>query len=334
MGNTFHIQWHITDRCNLRCRHCYQDNFTSKDELSFASLKRIFTNIVEFAEDRGQKIVIDITGGEPLLYKPWRDLLSLIYHHTAVKKTGIITNGFFLDNENLKFLEGFKNLQIKVSAEGVSKEMFELFRGKDNHKIFTMMCKRLKEALPENEKILMFTLTKENIKEVPHLFNFITEYNFNSFILERFISWGRGKQIYNSVISVSEWAEMIRTLCNKCDVEEDLISLAQYRGFMVRQDKECGFSLFGAPCIIGVDGIAVMPDGTVFPCRRLPLNIGKLTENSLKDIWEHSDILKNLTSSPLKGKCKNCKIRNCRGCRALAYSITGDLLEEDPVCCL
>ncbi len=22
---TFILQWHLTERCNLRCRHCYQD---------------------------------------------------------------------------------------------------------------------------------------------------------------------------------------------------------------------------------------------------------------------------------------------------------------------
>jgi len=22
----FLIQWHLTERCNLRCKHCYQDN--------------------------------------------------------------------------------------------------------------------------------------------------------------------------------------------------------------------------------------------------------------------------------------------------------------------
>ncbi|MDP2968527.1 MAG: hypothetical protein Q8P64_04890, partial [Deltaproteobacteria bacterium] len=28
MKDTFHIQWHITNLCNLRCQHCYQDDFS------------------------------------------------------------------------------------------------------------------------------------------------------------------------------------------------------------------------------------------------------------------------------------------------------------------
>ncbi|MCM8830363.1 MAG: radical SAM protein, partial [Candidatus Omnitrophica bacterium] len=185
MENTFHIQWHITDRCTLRCLHCYQDSFSSKSELSISSLEKIFSNIVTFVESRGQKLVIDITGGEPFLYKNWKELLSIVYHHPTTKRTGVITNGFLFDDENIKFLEGFKNLTIKISAEGVNKKTFELFRGEGTYEKFIRICERLKTSLPEREKILMFTLTKENIEEISYLFDFITEYRFSAFILER-----------------------------------------------------------------------------------------------------------------------------------------------------
>ncbi|MDD3726467.1 MAG: radical SAM protein [Candidatus Ratteibacteria bacterium] len=332
MENTFHIQWHITDRCNLRCLHCYQDDFSSKSELSLSFLKRVFSNIVGFAENRQQKLVIDITGGEPLLYKEWEKILTIVYQHPAVKRTGIITNGFFLDEERIKFLKNFKHLIIKISAEGVDKEIYELFRGKGNYKTFIEICERLKSSLPENEKILMFTLTKENVREVSYLFDFIKRYNFNAFIVERFIPWGRGKKIGKSLVSIMDWLYILHLLCERCGLDDDISSLLPYRGIMVRQDIKGSYELFGAPCIIGSDGIAVMPDGTVFPCRRFPLKIGNLLEDPLKDIWENSDILNRLRSSTLKGKCKDCRIKHCRGCRALTYSITGDYLEEDPLC--
>ena len=27
---TFNFQWHITDRCNLRCHHCYQSEYSQE----------------------------------------------------------------------------------------------------------------------------------------------------------------------------------------------------------------------------------------------------------------------------------------------------------------
>ncbi|MCM8764405.1 MAG: heme d1 biosynthesis radical SAM protein NirJ2, partial [Candidatus Omnitrophica bacterium] len=32
--------------------------------------------------------------------------------------------------------------------------------------------------------------------------------------------------------------------------------------------------------------------------------------------------------------CGRCRIRNCHGCRALAYCISGDYLAQDPLCLL
>ena len=64
MENTFHIQWHITNFCNLRCRHCYQENFTPEKDISFGELKKIFRNVENFLKRENKKLVIDLTGGE------------------------------------------------------------------------------------------------------------------------------------------------------------------------------------------------------------------------------------------------------------------------------
>jgi len=335
MENTFHIQWHITDLCNLRCRHCYQDIFSAKNDLSFSDMEKIFFNIEGFVKSLKKKLVLDLTGGEPFLHKDWKKLLSLASDSGTVAELGIITNGFFLDEKTTVFLEQSRKLKaLKISAEGASKKSYEFFRGEGTPERFTECCRMIKERLPETEKILMFTLLKENMEEIIPLFELMKNYNFNKLIVERFIPWGRGRKISGgSVVPGESWEKAITLLCEKCGVEPDMETLLPYRGFMVRRDKKNRFRLFGAPCIVGVDGIAVMPDGTVFPCRRFPLKIGNLKETPLGDIWENSDTLKILRDkSLLKGKCKECKISNCKGCRALAYSITGDFMEEDPLC--
>ena len=76
-----------------------------------------------------------------------------------------------------------------------------------------------------------------------------------------------------------------------------------------------------------------MPDGTVFPCRRFPVSMGNLRQHSLKEIWETSELLKVLgRRKNLKGKCGYCDIEDCRGCRSLSFSLTGDYLAEDSHC--
>jgi radical SAM protein with 4Fe4S-binding SPASM domain len=87
-------------------------------------------------------------------------------------------------------------------------------------------------------------------------------------------------------------------------------------------------------CSIGFNGLALDCDGTVYPCRRLPIPLGNIRTESLSDIWRHSPILQQLRGrDSLKGRCRTCNRRwLCGGCRAMAYALTGDYLEEDPQC--
>ena len=42
----FVIQWHITDKCNLRCKHCYQEDYCN--DLKIEQLEEIFKQIKNF----------------------------------------------------------------------------------------------------------------------------------------------------------------------------------------------------------------------------------------------------------------------------------------------
>ncbi len=151
-------------------------------------------------------------------------------------------------------------------------------------------------------------------------------------IIERFIPLGRGRKVTDEVLSKEEWKEMIGMLLDLVSTEEAEPSLLPYQAFQIR------FSggepeLLGAPCVIGVDGLCILPEGNVFPCRRFPISIGNLLNDSLKKIWEESDLLEKLRKKEnLKGKCGSCGINDCRGCRSLAFALTGDYLAEDPHC--
>ena len=40
MNNEFILQFHISDQCNLRCKHCYQENYNSK-QLKYEEIIKI-----------------------------------------------------------------------------------------------------------------------------------------------------------------------------------------------------------------------------------------------------------------------------------------------------
>ncbi|MEE8411381.1 MAG: SPASM domain-containing protein, partial [Acidobacteriota bacterium] len=87
-------------------------------------------------------------------------------------------------------------------------------------------------------------------------------------------------------------------------------------------------------CPAGTHYMGIRPNGDMTPCPYLPLFGGNLKNETLSDIWEHSELFKNMRRrNDLGGRCGSCEFNSrCGGCRARAYGVTGDVLAEDPLC--
>jgi radical SAM protein with 4Fe4S-binding SPASM domain len=91
-------------------------------------------------------------------------------------------------------------------------------------------------------------------------------------------------------------------------------------------------------CAAGVSGITILADGTLTPCRRLPLPIGNILVDSFREIWSESEVLNLLRDkSSYTGNCGRCaRWSSCRGCRAIAYAWQPEkrssFLADDPQC--
>lgn len=334
--NIFYAQWHITDRCNLRCIHCYQDDFTSKRELPIDNLVKIADNIVETLKKWDKKLLVTLTGGEPFLYNSIWELAGYLDSLRYVNEINFITNGTFTER-NISMMRNLKKLKtVFVSFDGVNSLVNDNIRGEG---VFEKVQENIKNLKAENISITaMFTLMKSNINDAYLLYDFVKELKIDGFIIERFVPIGTGEKIKKEVISGEEIKELYRDIFNKCGYEFELKDFAKYRALQVKfvydeYNKEPTPEIQGAPCTAGSDGIGLLPNGAVLPCRRFYLPLGNLTEKSLESIWNNSEILKNIRDRKfLKGKCKECEIDNCSGCRAICYALTGDCFTEDPQC--
>jgi radical SAM protein with 4Fe4S-binding SPASM domain len=300
--------------------------------LDWSGLRKISDNLLKTIKEWDQEACIHVTGGEPLLKPELFSLLNHLDQQSAVKELGIITNGLLLDREMARRLSGFpKLMKIKISMDGADAETNDAIRSKG---AFEKVMHHISSAMNEKrfEIILMFTAMKRNFRNLPFLFRLCQDRGIDGLIIERFIPLGQGKGIMKEVLGKEEWKEMIGMLFNYFSTEGKPHSVAPYQAFQISFDGEEP-ELLGAPCVVGVDGLCIMPEGNVFPCRRLPISIGNLLETPLKQIWKESDTLEKLRKKKnLKGKCGTCEVRECRGCRSLAFALTGDYLEEDPHC--
>ena len=87
-------------------------------------------------------------------------------------------------------------------------------------------------------------------------------------------------------------------------------------------------------CLAGTGVCFISHQGEVYPCGYLPALAGDLRKQTFSEVWENSAVFAQLRDTEgLKGKCGCCEFRNvCMGCRARAYAVTGDFMDEEPFC--
>ncbi len=328
--NKLYFQWHITDVCNFRCRHCYQDKFSNSSELDGKGLKSVADRIVEAARSQNGKAVISITGGEPFLKKELFELLAYLDKQEEVAQLIIITNGSLITRQVIKELKRIKKLsQIKISLEGATAFSNDAVRSAGSFEKAIGTIRLIKEE-SDFSILIMFTAMKSNLKEAAGLFDFCQRLNLDGLIVERFFPLGQGSKIKDELLQRQDWSNLVKALLEltgeTCE-EEDV---ASWRAFWTKFSK-AEVELLGASCNVGRDAFCIMPNADVLPCRRFSLKIGNLLETPLSDII-NSQLLTDIINSKRKGRCADCDISDCRGCPALSYLLTGDYLYEDFQC--
>ena len=89
----FYFQWHITERCNKNCRHCYQNGHPS-DDLPLSDLYTILEFMDEALTKWDLKGSLSLTGGEPFIrYSDLHSLMGRIDQLDNFAYYDILTNG-------------------------------------------------------------------------------------------------------------------------------------------------------------------------------------------------------------------------------------------------
>ena len=93
---------------------------------------------------------------------------------------------------------------------------------------------------------------------------------------------------------------------------------------------------YGSSCPVANNTITILPDGTVLPCRRLPIKIGDIFDNSVADIM-YGSILLNDFRKRYFHECSDCEqSKTCNGgCQGISFMSNGMLFNKaDPQCWL
>lgn len=325
----FYFQWHITEKCNLRCKHCYHEDYQQYG-IEIEQLLGIGNHLCDAIKQWGKVGSFSITGGEPFLRADVVfELLNLFDTRDEVHQVDILTNGTLIDENIISQLKKYKKLRrIQLSLEGLQ-ETNDDVRGAGH---FDLTLSKIKQLIDNNLTVcVMMTIGAHNQHEVLPLAELLGDLGVEAFVLDRFIPEGQSHELQKWVLTANE----LKSVYEKCydyfnkSLKPRMLLYRTLFCLLNPQDEH-----IGAMCSVGNNALTIMPDGDVYPCRRLPLKLGNLLETTVYDIWYTAPLLWEIRNPDnLKGKCNGCEfIPVCRGCRAFAYAQTGDYLESDSQC--
>ena len=330
--DSFHLQWHITERCNLTCKHCYFDEKFLKNELSLNELFKILEDYIELLKKwklSREASRISITGGEPIVREDSFELLKKCYKNRKKTRYGILTNGLLLNNEKVARFKELKIDYVQVSLEGMEKKNDQI-RGKGTfRKILKAVRLLVKNKINTDISV---TVTKQNLRDIPLLVELAKKLRVNSLGLRRFIPLGRGEEMKKLMLSAQETKELYLYIMkiNRKLVDQKLklnVGIGCEDGILAQERYKVN------TCVAGYSSLTILPNGDVYPCRRLPIYVGNVLKQSLEEIFYKSKELKKLRNPKnINIRCQNCIYFNkCQGgAKCVSYGYWKDSYLQDP----
>lgn len=335
----FFIQWHLTEKCNLRCRHCYQEERGS-DEMPLPEIKKTIAEtadmINEWSEAYGIRFSrsMNVTGGEPFLRHDLLDILREIKKHEFT--VYLLTNGTLLDPARTRMLADIGVDGVQVSIEGPER-VHDSIRGPGSFRAAASGIDCLVgSGLNVN---LNITLSSLNAGQMRDIIAFGSDSGVNRIGFSRLVPSGKGRDLISCMLPKDQLKDLYGSLLSLELESLEIVTGDPLAGWMRDPSGNDAGNIAISGCAAGVSGLTIDSKGNILPCRRLPLSLGNVGKDSLRELWATSPILEALRDrNRYRGKCGSCsRWAICRGCRAIAYAWSrakggDDFLGDDPQC--
>lgn len=311
----------ITDKCNLRCKYCYQGNHTGKNTIT----DKLIGDILEFIRDKlnyfdEDTLKIVYIGGEALIafaqMKQITEMLELKFPNIN-KKYSITTNGTILNDEIINFLKEY-SINTAISIDG-NKESHDVNRvDASGGGTFDKVISNVERLLSEKINIAArMTVSPNNVENLAD--NVVSLYN-------------KGIKLFNIVCDfLVEWSGKEISLLKEQYIKletwylehNESVSLScfdgRYLSLLTRKDLFCKAGI-GSHYTLAFNG-------EIYPCNYVAndkeFKLGDCAK-IMKPLDVHSKYQGYMALQ--QNKCIECKTKEfCHGrkCHFLNYTING-----------
>ncbi|MHC4944855.1 MAG: DUF5714 domain-containing protein [Planctomycetota bacterium] len=281
---------HITDACNLRCRHCL---FECKPGAAGSLDRKAVERVTDQASDLGCRL-FHYTGGEPFVYPDFPDVLHALQQRSD-HRANLLTNACLIP----KFMDRMTRLEpgrlhFQVSLDG-PESVHDRIRGEDNFQDVAKGIACLREARFPCSTVM--AVHGDNYRTMPQFIQASAELGVDTVHFMWHFPRGSGRDIRippmpDLASRFSEaWKEARKLGVVIDNVEAMRAQVFTYPG--TRFDLSNG----------GWESLAVGPDGHVYPTPAMvntPELQGGHMDQGLEAIWQGSGLLKKIRALTLR----------------------------------
>lgn len=330
------LQFHITGRCNLRCKHCYRTEgdveALSYDDIvmiieQFKTLREHY-NAINGISRRGH---INITGGEPFFRKDIKEILRFLGENKEHFSYGILSNGSFIDDETIGLLKETEVSFVQLSIDG-DRETHDFLRADGDYD----RVMKTAEWLEKNgiKTYISFTANKDNMYQLPLVAKECRKRKITKLWSDRLVPLGNGENLSEILIdreTIGEYIDCLKKARGNVAVRS-IFKKTQVTMNRALQFQNSDGEIYS--CSAGDTLITVDEFGNIMPCRRMPVIRGNVFESTLTKVYFNDETFNMLRMKGIPAECKEC--RYCGSCmggaRCQSYALLKSFLKADPAC--
>ncbi len=329
----------LTNRCNLRCKHCYEwneqgyhHNLSKKEQNQELDLELIQKIMDETKEVKSN---LYLWGGEPLVHSGFDKISRMVEKDNRI--TAICTNGILIDKKIDDILRFGKNLELLIAVDGFEEEN-DALRGKGT---FGKVSRNLGHLLDLREKGIFkgkisihCVINGDNLSNIFEFVKYFEGLGVDSVILcfPWYISMDTSKKTdvyykerfgelhnfppswhaYKFQFPVDRIEELLQVRKKVLDnvwslqvkfqpnlSDEEILPFLKDDSNIQRNYR----------CYSIADRMEVLPSGEVTSCKHFSeFTVGNIKEYSVKEIWHNETFIKirRMIQGELMPACSKC----------------------------
>lgn len=332
----FHLN--VTERCNIRCVHCYWEEYGRNPDPSLETIGKILDQFKQLAgsyHENGRHM-LTLGGGEPTLRADLEEIVQLSIRRGF--RVRLVTNAVSLDEERAVSLRKSGLEMAQVSLDGATEETHDRVRGKGN-------WRRAMAGIAALKKGRLFTVLSYvllpgiNLEEAPLLLDLARKLRVAGVKFARPVN--EGQAALHGVRVQGDYLGTFRRIldhANAIRYKRLLLFFDPLAHLLPLEEPKKVAGLWGlatdlCQCnnteLIEVNG----GSGDVYYCR-IRAKLGNLFQTPLPELWHHHAVLNQIRRKTPSGSCGKCAAWNsCRGgCPAVVHGNTGQILLQDADC--